>query len=185
MNEVIVSGASPYLMPREDPAGKIVFLLLFATLLLVCFFALVTVLAAVLRDQTGRAHKALHDGPLKTALIGVAGWVAFGAMAAWLSANAYTERLLETEVHAGFVVAAAIAAGIPLVLSLLGAAGLFAYVGDRISALGTTEASELRRLLTGCFVAVFAAFFPIVGWFVVLPMLLATALGAGSRSLLR
>ncbi len=185
MKELIVSGASPYLMPREDPAGKLVFMLLFGALVLLCFLALVTILAAVLRGQTDRARRAVQDRPFRTMLMGVAGWLAFGAVAAWFSANAYTERLLETEVRPGFLVAATVAAGIPLVLSLLGAAGLFAYVGDRVAALRRAESSQLRRLVTGCFVAVFAAFFPFVGWFVVLPMLLATAFGAGSRSLLR
>ena len=135
MNEVIVSGASVYLMPREDPAGKIVFMLLFGALVLLCFFALVTLLAAVLRGQTGRAHRAVYEGPLQTVLIGAAGWLVFGSGAAWLYSHAYIERLLETEIRAGYLAAAIIAGGVPLVLSLLGAAGLFAYLGDRVAAL--------------------------------------------------
>ena len=185
MKEVIVSGASPYLMPRDDPAGKIVFVLLFGALVLLCFFALVTLLAAVFRGQTGRAHRAVYEWPLRTMLIGAAGWLVFGAGSAWLYSHAYIERLLETEIRPGYLAAATIAGGIPLVLSLLGAAGLFACLGDRVAALRDKETSELRKLFTGSVVAVFATFFPLVGWFVVLPLLLATALGAGSRSLLR
>ncbi len=185
MKEVIVSGASPYLMPREDPAGKIVFMVLFGALVLLCFLALVTLLAAVLRSQTGRAHRAVSEGPLQTALVGAAGWLVFGAGAAWLYSRAWIERLLETEIRPGFLLATVVVAGIPLVLSLLGAAGLFTFLGDRLAALRRKETSGIWRLLAGAVVAIFAAFFPIVGWFVVLPLLMATALGAGSRSLLR
>ncbi len=184
MKELIVSGASPVLMPREDPAGKIVFMLLFGALILVCFVALITFLAAVLRGQTGRARNAVQQGPLKTLVLGAVGWLGFGATAAWLYSRAFVERLLETEIRSGFLIATVVAALVPLVLSLLGAAGLFAYLGDRIASLRSRDTSELRRLLTGCAVAMFAAFFPFVGWFVILPLLVATAFGAGFRSVL-
>jgi uncharacterized protein YacL len=185
MKETIVSGASPYLMPAEDPAGKIVFAVIFFVIILVCFVALITFMAAVLRGQTERARSAIHDAPIATMAYGIVGWLVFGLAAAWLYSQAFIERLLESEIVPGFLIGAVVVLLVPMCLSLLGAPGLFSCIGDRIAALRGHETSSLRRSVSGTLVSVFAALFPIVGWFLILPLLVASAFGAGARSLFR
>jgi len=185
MKETIVSGASPVLMPTEDPAGKLVFMIVLAGVILVSFVALITFMAAVLRGTTERSRGAIQDGPVATTIYGAVVWLVFGIIAVWLYSQAFVERLLETEVVTGFLVGAIVVTLVPLSLSLLGAPGVFSHIGDRIAALRSRETSHLRRTVSGTLVSVFAAFFPIVGWFLILPLLIAAALGAGTRSLFR
>ena len=185
MKEVIVSGASPVLMPREDPAGKIVFMLLLAALIVVSFTALVTLLAAVFRGQTGRARRAVAERPWQTLLVGLAGWIVFGGIAFWCWSQAFVERLLETDVVPGYLVAACAALVIPVVICLFGAPGLYTHIGSRIGAMRAGEFSDLQCVVTGSLVAIIAGLFPFLGWFVVLPLLLFAEFGAGVRSLLR
>ena len=185
MKEVMVSGASPVLMPREDPAGKIIFMLLLVLLIVVSFTALITLLAALFRGQTKRARDAVAEGPWWTLLIGLVGWIVFGGLAIWLWSQAFVERLLETEVVPGFLVASCASVAIPVAICLFGAPGLYTHIGSRIGELRGGETSDLRCVVTGALVAIIAGLFPFLGWFVVLPLLLFVEFGAGARSLLR
>lgn len=185
MKDIIISGASPVLMPTEDPGGKIVFVVLLAIVILLSFTALVTLLAAVLRGRTQRAREAVEKGPVKTILTGFLGWAVFGSLAAWLYSQATVERLLETEILPVYFVAACIAVIVPLLVCLLGAPGLYTHIGRRIATLRTCETSDLWCVAAGSFVSVTAALFPFAGWFLVLPLLLAAEFGAGFRSLIR
>lgn len=184
MKEIIYSGASPVLMPREDPAGKIVFFIVLLVFVLVCFVALMTFLAAVFRETNERSKSAMQYAPLRTFLSGLAGYTVLGGLAAWLYSEAFIVRLLETEIVTTFLVAAVVVTACPLLLSLLGASGVFSYVGDRLAELHGGEMNGLRRTAIGTLTAVFAALFPLIGWFVVAPFLLASSFGAGLSSML-
>ena len=46
MKDIVISGASPVLMPREDPAGKIVFVIVLLIFCMACFVALMSFMAA-------------------------------------------------------------------------------------------------------------------------------------------
>lgn len=185
MKDFIISGAAPFLMPQEDPAGKIVFTVILLIALVLTYVALVTFLAAVLRGQTQRGRDSLQHNPLATMLYGFVGWALFGALAAWLFSQAFVERLNETEVVTGYLVAACIAVLIPMCICLLGAPGLYTYLGGRIADMRNTETSDLRRVVSGTFVAMLAACFPFVGWFLILPLLLVAEFGTGARALFR
>lgn len=185
MNEIIYSGASPVLMPRDDPAGKIVFAIVLMAFLLVCFVALMTFLAAFLREMNARSKNAIHHAPLRTILLGVVGYAIFAGLSAWLYSEAFIVRLLETEIVYGFLVLAILVTVLPWLVSLLGAPGTFSYVGDRIAELHGGEMNGLRRTVMGTLVSVFAALFPFIGWFLVTPWLLATSFGAGVTGIFR
>jgi len=185
MKEIIWSGASPVLMPREDPAGKIVFLIVVLVVVVICFVALMTFMAAVLRGTTERSKSAIATKPWPTVLAGVIGYGIFGGLAAWLYAQAFIVRLLETEVVAGFLVAALAVTVIPLLLSLLGAPGLFSDIGERIAVLHGGDFSGIRRIVWGTCLSILAALFPVLGWFVVLPLLLILSFGGGMAAVLR
>jgi len=172
-------------MPREDPAGKIVFAIVLLLFFLVCFIALMTFLAAVFRDTSERSKNALVRSLWRTCLIGLAGYMLLGGLAAWLYSQAIIVRLLETEVVPGLLVPAVVLSALPLVMSLLGAPGMFGYVGDRLAELHGGEMNGLKRTAMGALVAVFAALFPLVGWFVITPVLLVASFGAGAGGIFR
>lgn len=181
----MVSGASPVLMPREDPAGKIVFAVILAIALIVCFAALVTLLAALLRGPTARGRKAVESRPWITLAYGLVGWLVFGALAAFLYSRATIDRLLETEILPGMMFAAGVALIVPLLVCLVGAPGLYLHIGERVGAMRNDATSDLQRVILGCVVALLAALFPGAGWFFVLPLLLLAEFGAGAQAILR
>ena len=166
------------LMPREDPVGKIVFAAFVLIVGLVSFVALMTLLAAVFRDMTERCKDAIQQTPIRVLLIGLAGYALFGGLAGWLYSMAVVERLLETEIVPGLLVAAVLAAVVPLILSILAAPGTFSNIGDRLAAVHGGEMSGLRRTALGTLVSVLAVWFPIIGWFVIAPVLFVMSFGA-------
>lgn len=166
------------LMPREDPVGKIVFAAFVLIVGLISFVALMTFLAAVFRGLTERCKSAIQQTPMRVLLIGLIGYALFGGLASWLYSMAIVERLLETEISPGLLAAALTAATVPLVVSILAAPGTFSDIGDRLAALHGGEMSGLRRTALGTLVSVLTVWFPIIGWFVVGPLLLVISFGA-------
>lgn len=70
-----------------------------------------------------------------------------------------------------------------LVFSSLGAAGLASRFADRLNRLGSF--SQLGAFLRGAAILELASFFPVIGWFVFLPLATITTLGASAFALLR
>ncbi len=70
-----------------------------------------------------------------------------------------------------------------LVFSSLGAAGLAARFADRLNRLGSF--SPLGAFIRGAVILELASFFPVLGWFVFLPLAIVTTLGASAFALLR
>jgi hypothetical protein len=71
-----------------------------------------------------------------------------------------------------------------LALASVGAAGLAALMGERLRSVGL-NASAPGALLRGAIALELAAAFPLVGWFVVIPVAMICALGAALLALLR
>jgi len=82
-----------------------------------------------------------------------------------------------------YLVAAGASLVVPSLICLLGAPGLYTHIGSRIAALRTRESSDFWCVAVGVLVCLTAAVFPFVGWFLLLPLLLAAEFGAGFRSL--
>ena len=177
MKDVIISGASPMLMPREDPVGKIVFAVVVLVVGIACFVALMTFLAAVFNGTAGRTRKALERSPLLACLTGAASYLVLGGIAAWFYSRAFIERLLETEIIPGMLLASVLFAAIAVAASFLGAAGLFTHIGNRIAVVNGGQMSGVRRLTVATLVSALAALFPVIGWFVIAPALLSMACG--------
>jgi len=167
----------------------IIFVVLLAIFFVLTYTALVALLAVFLRGQTKRARQVVADSPVKTVVVGIIGWAVFGGVAGWLYSQAVVEPRLETEVVSGYFVAACIALIVPSLICLLGAPGLYTHIGSRIAALRTREksgeTSDLWCVVTGTLASLTAALFPFVGWFLLLPLLLAAEFGAGFRSFFR
>ena len=72
---------------------------------------------------------------------------------------------------------------IALTLSALGAAGLAAKLGDKISAR-SGNISPVGAFVRGAFALELAAVFPVLGWFIFIPLAIVTSLGATAFALL-
>lgn len=66
---------------------------------------------------------------------------------------------------------------VSLALSSIGSAGIAAHLGERIKGTGTTL-TPLSRFIRGAVILELAAFFPIIGWLFLWPIMLITAFGA-------
>ena len=91
---------------------------------------------------------------------------------------AFIRRLLETEIVPSMLAAAIGFAAVIDVLTLAGSFGTFAAVGDRLEKLNNRPMSGLAKTVLGTLVAVLASLFPVIGWFLILPLLLLFAFGA-------
>jgi hypothetical protein len=179
----MMTGASPVLVPREDPVGKILFAVVVMIFGLVFFVALMTLLAAVFKGQTERCRTILRDTPYRALLVGVVGFAALGGLGYFFCQRAFIHRLLETEIVIGPLVASIVVTVILVALTIVGAPGTFTAVGDRLEALHGRELSGLAKTSLGTTVAVTAGWFPALGWFLVIPALELLAFGSGVLAL--
>jgi hypothetical protein len=72
---------------------------------------------------------------------------------------------------------------VALAWAAVGAAGLAQAMGERMRDAGAGRLGPWSAFLAGAVAMELAAVFPAVGWFVVLPLLLATSLGAAPKGL--
>lgn len=179
----MMTGASPVLVPREDPVGKILFAIVVMVFGLVFFVALMTLLAAVFRGQTDRCRMILKEIPYRALLVGVAGYGLLAGLGYFFCQRAFIHRLLETEIVMGPLVASIVVTVILVALTVVGAPGTFTAVGDRLEALHGRELSGLARTGLGTMISVMSAWFPVIGWCLVLPALKLFAFGSGILAL--
>ncbi len=145
-----------------DMIGVSILLVLFAT----AFPAYLTLVWRVWPILTDRARRRIIQTPGRSLALGMALALVVGLPIFVLLAlpNGVGQFL-------GF-------AGIVLVLSFagIGAAGFAAHLGG---------AETLRGFLIGATLTELAMAFPVIGWFLVTPLLLVASLGAGAFALLR
>jgi hypothetical protein len=173
----MMTGASPVLVPREDPVGKILFAVVALTFGLAFFVALMTLLAAVMRGQTGRCRAVLQETPYRALLAGLIGYGILGGLAWYLFSGAFIKRLLETEIVYSWLTAGILVSAVLAVVTFVGAPGTFAAVGDRLEKLHGRPMSGLVKVVLGTLVAVLAGWFPVVGWCIVIPTLVFFSFG--------
>lgn len=179
----MMTGASPVLVPREDPVGKILFAIVVVVFGLVFFVALMTLLAAIFRGQTDRCRSILAETPYRALAVGVVGFAVLGGLGYFFCQRAFIHRLLETEIVMGPLVASIIVTVVLIGLVFIGAPGVFSAVGDRLEALHGREITGLAKTSLGTLVASLAGFFPVIGWCFVIPALELFAFGAGVLAL--
>ena len=168
MKDLIAHGTSLAWMPTDNPAGKIIYVAILVGVFIVSYVALVALLAALLKGLTARGREAVETKPWMTLVYGLVGWLVFGGLAAFLNLQAATVLIV-----------------IASLICLVGAPGLYTYIGGRIGALRNRETSDLQRVILGCGVALVAMLFPGIGWFIVLPLFLMAEFGTGVQALLR
>jgi len=179
-----MTGASPVLVPREDPVGKIVFAIVAMVFGITFFVALMMLLAAVFRGQTDRCKTILQETPYRALLAGVVGYGVLGGLAWYFYSNAFIKRLLENEIIPAMLGTAIAFAAIIDLLTLAGSFGTFAAVGDRLEKLNGRPMSGLAKMGLGTLVSALAGLFPIIGWTFVTPILCLFAFGSAVLALL-
>jgi protein-S-isoprenylcysteine O-methyltransferase Ste14 len=65
-----------------------------------------------------------------------------------------------------------------IAIVVIGATGVVRFLGERLTAHPTDQATPMRQIVVGTLAGVFGSLFPVVGWGLVLPGLLMTSAGA-------
>lgn len=121
------------------------------------------------RSDIAHTHLVLH--PVKSILSGLVVWLVLGSVA--LGIMNLPNPLLKL-------------AGMLLLMALIGftavgASGLAKLLAERFQQL-EPEMSDFASLSRGALVLVVAGILPLVGWFAVIPLVLAAGLGAGMKA---
>lgn len=182
--QTVVTSPSYVLVPREDPLQKILFVVIVLVLGVVFFVALMTVLSAVLPRLRERVRLVLESRPWQALAAGVVLAALLGGLAAYFYSGAWVRLLLRTEVVPGMLAGGIAASGLLAALTLLGATGTVAWVGQRLQALAGHELPGVRRTAAATLLLVLACFFPVAGWFVLAPLAILASLGGLTLALL-
>ncbi len=135
--------------------------------LLLSWAALVTVTALALPQNAKRAENALANSPKKSLVVGIIG-TALTVLGLVLFANPVGIIKL-----AGFVLSLFMG-----VVLIVGGAGIAQILGTRIGEMSGAKTS-FGALVRGSLVHSFSMLFPILGWFLMLPLSIIFAMGAG------
>lgn len=139
------------------------------------FPALLTIVWLTFPGVVYRAHQRVEQTPVRCFAMGILALLLVG----------FPVLILLDAPPAG-----AKAAGFGLIilalsLGTIGAAGMVARLSQRLNESSSRPISPLAGFLTGAVALELAVAFPVVGWFLALPIALLTALGATVFALLR
>lgn len=148
---------------------------IFATLLAlgVAFPGLLVAWLLLLPNVVERAQTRVTRTPWKAFLLGAIALVVAGIPIALLNAAAGPLQFIG--IASAFVL---------LTIVSIGAAGVAAMMGERLRGQGV-HATTPGALVRGAVALEFAMVFPLVGWFIVLPLVAIVSLGAAIFALLR
>ncbi len=122
---------------------------------------------ALFRPTVERAHRTYATRPVTAVLVGLVALVpVLGLFAVFARAA-----------HPGVKLVTGAVLMIPLVLALVGSAGLADRIGAGLAA-PVDDAEPWRRVFRGGAVLAVLVVVPVVGWFAILPLTLASGLGA-------
>ncbi len=122
---------------------------------------------ALFRPAVERAHRTYVERPVAATLAGLLAFVPCGLLLVVLARAA----------HPGVKLLAGAALMVPLVLALVGSAGLADRIGAGLAAPVDAD-QPWRRVLRGGVVLALLFVVPLLGWFAILPLTLASGLGA-------
>lgn len=180
-----MTSASMVLIPREDPLGKLIFVVVVLALGLVFFIALMTLLSAMMPGTVRRSREMLERTPGRAFLAGLLASAVFGGPAGYLLSTSYVRLLLKTEWLMDRLVGGLALIAVLVIVACFGAAGAVACVGERVARLAGREISELKKPMWGALALVLAGWFPLAGWLVVTPITFMLSLGAALLAFLR
>jgi hypothetical protein len=142
-------------------------------LLMATWGGLIIAMALLLPQHTSRAELALTARPLRSFVVGLAMIIPTVVASVMLRSPFGGVKLL------GFIALVAIGAALSI-----GASGMALLMGRRISEMSDSR-SGFASMVRGSAVFSLALGFPVIGWFLFLPIALVISLGAGTRALWR
>ncbi|GEM_PF-607565 len=158
---------APPTSPVEDLVGMIMALGV-ATALTASLAALLLVLTSLLPDLSRGSQAALTRFPRRAFLIGLVNYLFLGGISLALFQ-------LEGEITDVIgLLLLLILAGV----TLLGLTGTVALLGERLAGLSSGTVSPAQQLIRGALAFVLAGLFPVLGWFVLTPVLLLLSFGS-------
>ncbi|MBM3789456.1 MAG: hypothetical protein FJW35_03790, partial [Acidobacteria bacterium] len=140
-----MTSASMVLIPRDDPVGKLVFVVIVLALGLLFFVALMALLTALMPRASARNRAALERTPWLAFLAGMAISLVLGGVAGYLFSGSYVRLLLKTEWIYPRLIGGIALSAVLLIAASFGATGTVACVGQRLAALAGRELSALRK----------------------------------------
>jgi len=143
---------------------KFVFLILGA---LIVFISYWLAAAALFPAVVDRARQQYHAHAVKVTLLGLVLTVPLVAIGAFIGKAA----------HPAAKAASVVIYAVPVLLGLLGSAGLSQRIGCGLPS-AIDEQHPWRRVLRGSIVLALTFLLPFVGWFIVLPWTIVSGLGA-------
>ncbi len=136
----------------------------------VCAWALLLCFSFFFVRRTGAAKALIIKSPVKMILMGLGATLLFGGTGLVLSGLPFPLAKL-----AGTVMLLGLFA-----ISFTGSAGLVQIVGERIHELDT-RLSAYGAMSRGAMFVVLSCIFPVLGWFLMTPIILCLGVGAGLR----
>lgn len=155
----------------EPPAERLVNglgLLVLLVVVIICLAAFIVVLHALLPKVSERSKAALQQSPWRAFFIGLANYLFLGGVSL---------VLLGTEIELLSLIGLVIAAFLSGVTAI-GFVGLVMLVGERLTSLHGQQISPLKQLIGGGVAVSLAGLLPLLGWFVLTPILLMLSFGA-------
>lgn len=143
------------------------------TFLIATWAGLIIAMALLLPKQTGRAELALSDSPVRSLLVGLAMLIPGAISVVMAGSPAGALKLI------GFLALIGIGGALAI-----GSAGVALLMGRRISEM-TESRTGFSSLIRGSVVYSLALGFPLIGWFLFMPVSLVMSLGSGTRALWR
>ena len=147
---------------------KIVFLILGSLIVFISYWLAAEALFPAI-DERARDH---YQRGVKVTLIGLAGMLPLLGLGAVVSLAA----------HPAIKALSVVLYAVPVLLGLLGSAGLSQRIGRGLPSL-TDEQQPWRRTLRGSIVLSFTFLLPFIGWFIIIPWTLVSGFGAAFLSL--
>jgi hypothetical protein len=182
----VTTMASPMIISANEPfITKLAFVVVALVIGVACFVALIALASVVMPRTAARSKAVVSRWPVQAFAVGLLAWAVGGWLAYYFLMRGYIPRLLRVEIVPGMLGAGLGLATLLLALTVIGATGVVRFLGERLTAHPAIPATPLRQIVVGTLAGVFASWFPVVGWVIVLPGILMTSVGAAIVAWLR
>lgn len=152
--------------------AEIIALIFLIPAAVITLVALLVAISYLWPQRTAQASQILDNSPGRCFIIGFVNFLFFGILVAFLSQQGEFAGLLALLILLAL-----------LGISVLGMGGFLLLLTARISPLSSDN--ELKARLKTAVLLILALCAPILGWFILTPLLLITGLGAGIMALVR
>jgi len=175
----VTTMASPMIISANEPfITKLAFVVVALVIGVACFVALMALLSAVMPGTAARSKAVVSRWPVQAFVTGLVTWGAGGWLAYFFLTRGYVPRLLRIEIVPGMLGAGLALVTLLLALTVIGGTGVVRFLGERLTAHPAIPVTPLRQIVVGSLAGVFASWFPVIGWVLVLPGVLMTSAGA-------